>query len=72
MCRLFACITDIYLISFSSIAFIQAESDTHYVTINSIACPPGYVLNDKCECNTNDESIIDCFDNFTAIVLHVS
>ncbi|XP_065897579.1 uncharacterized protein [Dysidea avara] len=50
----------------------SAESDMHYVTINGIACPPGYVLNDHvCECNKNDEFIIDCFDNFTAIVLRL-
>ncbi|XP_065897582.1 uncharacterized protein [Dysidea avara] len=49
----------------------SAELDMRNVTLNGMACLPGYVLNDVCECNKNDEFIIDCFDDFTAIVLRL-
>ena len=58
--------------TFCVIVTSQAELDMRNVTLNGMACLPGYVLNDVCECNKNDEFIIDCFDDFTAIVLRVS
>ena len=36
-----------------------------------LPCPPGNVLHDKCQCDENDTSIVDCFENYTAVILRV-
>ena len=36
-----------------------------------LPCPPGNVLHNECQCDTNDVFIVDCFENYTAIILHV-
>lgn len=36
-----------------------------------LPCPPGNVLRNKCQCDRNDEFIVDCFENYTAVILRV-